>query len=160
MSIGTKFNLGEFAHAVRAFVPLAPTLASLETVSALLALHPLDTNLPYSNSLLDFQSNLDFKLFVNSFRSIFWCMSHLLASGPSSMVFKHLQDSFNLKDSTSGFIQLHYLCSHVVANHILGSVVQVLGVNRFLVLAKPFNIIRSIIMGEVFYRLVNKALCL
>lgn len=56
VSIETKFNLGEFAHATRVFVPLAPILAFLKRVSVLLALHPLDIDLPYSNSLLNFQS--------------------------------------------------------------------------------------------------------
>jgi hypothetical protein len=34
-------------------------------------------------------------------------MSHLSAGGPFGMVFEHLQDSFDLEDSTNGFIQLH-----------------------------------------------------
>jgi hypothetical protein len=76
-------------------------------------------------------------------------MSHLSADGPSSMVFKHLQDSFNFEDSTSGFIQLHQLCSHVAIDHILGSMVQILGVSKLLALAKSFGGIRLIVMGEV-----------
>jgi hypothetical protein len=31
---------------------------------------------------------------------------HLLIDGPSSMVFEHLQDLFDIKDSTNGFPQL------------------------------------------------------
>ncbi len=73
------------------FVPLAPILAFLKRVSVLLALHPLDIDLPYSNSLLNFQSNSDLNFFVNFFKSIFWCMCHLLANGLSGMVFKHLR---------------------------------------------------------------------
>lgn len=96
--------VGEFTRAIRVLVLLAPTLAFVETVSELLALHPRDTNLPYSNSLLDFQFNLDLKLFVNFFRSIFLCMFHLLVSGLFGMGFTHLQNSFDLKDSTNGFI--------------------------------------------------------
>jgi hypothetical protein len=115
--------VGEFARATKALVPFAPTLASLESISALLTLHPLDTNLPYSNSLLNLKSNLELKLFMNFFKLIFLRMSHLLASGHFGMVFEHLQDSFDPKDSTSGFIQLHQLHSHVATRHILGSTV-------------------------------------
>jgi hypothetical protein len=49
--------IGEFAHVSKAFVPLAPTLTSLKIVNVLLALHLLNTNFPYSDSLLDFQPN-------------------------------------------------------------------------------------------------------
>jgi hypothetical protein len=48
-------------------------------------------------------------------------MFHLSVSGVFGMVFEHLQDSFDLEDLVSGFIQLHQLCSHVAAIHILGS---------------------------------------
>jgi hypothetical protein len=81
--------VGEFAHVSRAFVFLAQTLASLETINVLLALHLLNTNFPYSDSLLDFQPNSNLELFVDIFRSTFLCISHLLIGGPLSMVFKH-----------------------------------------------------------------------
>jgi len=76
---------------------LAATLASIEMVSELLALHPLDTNLPYSNTLLDFQFISDLKLIVKFVRSIFLCM-FLLVSVLFGMGCKHLQDSFDLKN--------------------------------------------------------------
>jgi fucose permease len=50
-------------------------------------------------------------------------MFHLLIGGPFDMVFEHLQNSFNLKDLGSGFIQLHQLCSHVVVGCIFGFMV-------------------------------------
>jgi hypothetical protein len=58
-------------------------------------------------------------------------MFHLSISGPFGMVFEHLQDSFNPKDLTSGFIQLHQLCSHVVTSRIFGSMVHALGLVGF-----------------------------
>jgi hypothetical protein len=80
----------EFTHASKALAPLAPTLASLEMVSALLALHPSDIDSIYLDFLLDFKPDLDLELFVDFFRLIFLCMFCLLASGPFGMVFKHL----------------------------------------------------------------------
>jgi hypothetical protein len=44
---------------------------------------------------------------MDSFRSIFLPMFHLLVGGPSSMVFEYLQDYFDPKDLANGFIQLH-----------------------------------------------------
>ncbi len=80
----------EFTHPAKALAPLAPTLASLEIVSALLALHPSDIDSICSDSLLDFKPDLDLELFVDFFRLIFLCMFCLLASGPFGVVFKHL----------------------------------------------------------------------
>jgi hypothetical protein len=87
-------------------------------------------------------------------------MFHLSVSGPSGMVFEHLQNPFNLEDSTNGFVELQQLCSHVVISRFPRSMVQVLGANKFLVLVKPFSGIHLIIMGEALYHLMNKALYL
>jgi hypothetical protein len=105
--LGWNLALGrtrKFARATMAFVPFTATMTSSKTVSALLALHSLDTNSPYSDSLLDFQLYSNLELFMDSFRLTFLCMFHLLVGGPSSIVFKHLQDFFNPKDLASGFI--------------------------------------------------------
>jgi len=77
-------------------------------------------------------------------------MFHLSFGGSSNIVFEHFRNSFDLEDSTNGFIQLHQLCSHVAMNCILGSMVQVIGVNWFLAVAKPFKGIRSIAVGKCF----------
>ncbi len=81
-----------------ALAPFAPTLASLEMIIELLVLHPLNTDLPCSNSLLNFQSNLNLEFFVDFFTLAFLRMSNFLASGISSMVFEHLQDFFDFKN--------------------------------------------------------------
>jgi hypothetical protein len=91
----------------RALVPLVIALVSLKTVNGLLTLHPLNTNYPGSDFFLDFQLDSNLKLFIDSFKSAFLCMSHLLVSGPFGMVFEHFQNIFDLKDSVSGFIQFH-----------------------------------------------------
>jgi hypothetical protein len=67
------------------------------------------------------------------------------------MVFEHLRNSFNLQDSTNGFIELQQLCSHVVISRFPRFMAQVLGANKFLELVKPLSGIRSIIMGEALY---------
>ncbi len=66
------------------------------------------------------------------------------------MVFEHFRDYFDLEDSMNGFIQLHQLCSHVVANCILGSMAWVIGASWLLALAKPSSGIRSIAVGKYF----------
>jgi hypothetical protein len=63
-------------------------LKSLETIFILQALHPLDLNSPCSNSLINFQHDLNVQLSMNSFRSAFLCMSHLSTCGSLSMVFE------------------------------------------------------------------------
>jgi hypothetical protein len=59
------------------------------------------------DSLLDFEFDSDFELFMDSFRSTFLHMFHLLVGCLFGMVFEHFQDSFDLKDLVSSFIQLH-----------------------------------------------------
>jgi hypothetical protein len=44
---------------------------------------------------------------MDSFKLAFMRMSHLLINDLSSMVFEHLWNFFNLKDSTNIFIQFH-----------------------------------------------------
>jgi hypothetical protein len=53
-------------------------------------------------------------------------MFHISTSGPFDMVFENLQNSFDLEDLASVFIQLHQLHSHVVVGCIPTFVPQVL----------------------------------
>ncbi len=78
-------------------------------------------------------------------------MSHLSTCDSLNMVFEHLNFFFNPKDSISGFIRLHQLSSHVTMGHIPQFVAYILGVARFLVLAKPSRNIYLIIVSEAFY---------
>ncbi len=50
----TLGHVKEFAHAARAFAPLAPPLASLEMVNTLLTLHPPNIDYMCLDSLFDF----------------------------------------------------------------------------------------------------------
>ncbi len=52
------------------------------------------------------------------------------------------------------------MCSHVVIGNILGPIAQVFGVARLLALAKPSGSIQLIIVGEILYWLVSRALSL
>jgi hypothetical protein len=67
------------------------------------------------------------------------------------MVFEHLRDAFNLKDSVNSFIQLHQLISHVAMGNFLVSNACILGAIRLLALANPLCGIGSIVVGKVFY---------
>ncbi len=97
---------------------------------------------------------------MDSFRSTFLRIFHLSISGPFGILFEHLQNTFDPKDSMTSFIQFHQLCSHAAVNHIFGFVVRILRVNQLLTLAKPSNGIHIIVVGEALYRLMNMVLCL
>jgi hypothetical protein len=76
------------------------------------------------------------------------------------MVFEHLWNVSDLKESANNFIQFHQLNSHVAMDCFLRSIVHILGVIKLLILAKPSNDIKLIAMGKVLYQLVSRALCL
>jgi hypothetical protein len=63
------------------------------------------------------------------------------------MVFEHLQDLFDLKDLANKIFQLFLVCFYVVARRIRGSIVMAFGVAKLL------------IIGKIFYQLVNRTLC-
>jgi hypothetical protein len=90
--------VGEYLHASKVLAPLASTLTSSKTINAFQTLHPLNLSYPYQDSLLDFQLNSNLEFSLDFFKLTFIQSPHLLVSGPSSMVFKHLQDLFNAKD--------------------------------------------------------------
>lgn len=112
------------------------------------------------NSLMEFQQkvNLDFSL--NIFRLAFIHLTCFLIGGPSCMVFEHLRDSFDPKDSIGDFSQLFMVCSYVTTRHIVRNIVKALGATRLLALTKLSNGIHLIEVGEVFYWLVSMTLCL
>lgn len=74
MSIGTKFSHGVrcgICTCFKGFCSSFPTLASLEIVNALLVLHLLNIDFPYSDSLLNFQPDSQLELFVDFLGQIF-----------------------------------------------------------------------------------------
>ncbi len=111
-------HVEKFVHVVRAFAFLALVPSSLEMIFVLQTLHYLNLDSPYSNSLVDFQLNINMELSLDFFNLVFLHMSYLLISGSSGMPFEHFWDFSNLDDLASGFIQLHKQSSHVVVGHI------------------------------------------
>jgi hypothetical protein len=66
------------------------------------------------------------------------------------MVFKHLQDLFDLKDLVNGFMQFFQVYSHVITSRISRSIVWAFGLAMFLVLAKPSRNIQTIMRGNSY----------
>jgi hypothetical protein len=84
------------------------------------------------------------------FKSTFINSIYLSTEGPSCMVFEHLRDLFDPKDSTNDFSRSFPMCSSVVIGHIPMNITKALGATRLLVLAKPSTSIQPIAVGEVF----------
>lgn len=101
---------------------------------------------------------LDFSL--DMFKSTIIHLIHLAGERPSNMVFKHLRDLFNLEDSTNNISHLFMVCCYATIGQISGNIAKAFGATRLLALAKPSNGIQLITIGKVFYRLVNRTLCL
>jgi hypothetical protein len=76
------------------------------------------------------------------------------------VIFKHLRNIFDSEVLNKGFPHLFLVNSHVVLSHILVFIAQVFYVAKHLALAKSLESIWLILVGEVLYQLVNKALCL
>lgn len=144
-------HVEKYAHVVKALAPLASISTPSKIVSIFQTLHPSISLSPRPHSLMDFQQNGNLELSLDSFRSAFLHMSHFSSMGPFGMVFEHLCDAFDLKNSTSGFIQLHQLSSHVGMGHFLGPITCVLGVVKFLALVKPLGSMRPIAMSKILY---------
>jgi hypothetical protein len=107
----------EYSRTTCALAPLPPTSTSSNTTSVFTALHPkLDGY--FLLFLKDYELNQNLELSYDYFKMAFQRMPHQSISGPSRMVFEHLQDCFHLEDSTSGFFQLFQLCSHITKDHI------------------------------------------
>jgi hypothetical protein len=86
-------------------------------------------------------------------------MSHLSASGIFGMVFEHLRDCFHPEDSTSGFLQLFKLCSHIVKSQIPLQIASVLCTAHLLTMTKPSGKVCPIIVGQAMYQLISRTLC-
>jgi hypothetical protein len=87
-------------------------------------------------------------------------MPHLSTNAPSMMVFEHLQGCFHPKNSTSGFLYLFQICSHIFIGLIPLQIARVLGVAHFLAITKPSNRVHPIVAGEAMYRFTNYTLYL
>lgn len=107
---------------------------------------------------MDFKLDGDLELSLDFFRSTFMRMSHLFRGGPFGMVFEHLWDILASKIlPVASFSFNKFPCDH--GSHSRRPITCVLGVIKLLALSKLLNGIKLIAMGEVFYRLVKRALC-
>jgi uncharacterized protein (DUF486 family) len=73
------------------------------------------------------------------FKLTFIYVAHLLVGGPSNMVFKHLWDVFDLKDSTNDFSLIIFSLFLCCYRAYPWKYSKALGAVRLLVLAKPFG---------------------
>lgn len=120
----------------------------------------MDSSLSCSDSLMEFYLEVDLDFSLNMFRSAFIHSTHLSTKGPLGMIFQHFWNIFDPNDSTSSFSQLFLVCFYVVIRHIHENITKTLGATRMLTLAKPSISIWLIVVGEVFYWLMSRTLCL
>jgi hypothetical protein len=87
-------RIGEFACVTKAFVPFNPTLTTLEVISMLLALHPLNKNSPtwIPSWIFSLIQTLNFLWILLGW---FFANVSFIRGGLFGMVFEHLQDSFD-----------------------------------------------------------------
>jgi len=83
---------------------------------------------------------------------------HLFSNGLSKMVYEHLLGRFILEDPSSRFSKLFQTSIVVAHGDIPRSVALMLGASRLLAMAKDFKGLRLIVVGEVFFRLINRSI--
>jgi hypothetical protein len=79
---------------------------------------------------MNFQPNVDLNFSLNFFKSRFIHMLHLSPIGPSSMLFKHLQNSFNPKDLINEFSELFLVCIYINVSHVLRNIAWTFEVHK------------------------------
>ena len=75
-------------------------------------------------------------------------------------VFEHFRDVLDPANPASGFDLLFHLVSRVAQGDIPTYVARMLGTSQLLALQKPLGGVRPLAVGEGFYRLVSRAICL
>ena len=150
---------GELSRAARALVPMPLAPGDDATVAALRELHPAAPGLlpPFVQAFQPSDSLvLDRECFVRALRT---SPSHSSA-GVYGGVFEHYRDVLDPADPASGFDLFFHLASRVARGDIPHSVAQMLGTSRLVALQKPSGGVRPLAIGEGFYRLVSRAICL
>jgi L-cystine uptake protein TcyP (sodium:dicarboxylate symporter family) len=66
-------------------------------------------------------------------------------------MFEQLQDYFSLEDSTSNFLQIFQLCSHIAQSHIHIHIVYILRMAQLLAMVKPSNMVHPIAIKNVVW---------
>ena len=150
---------GELSRAARALVPMPLAPGDHATVAALRGLHPAAPG-PLPSFVEAFQPSatlvLDRECFVRALRT---SPSHS-SVGVYGGVFEHYRDVLDPADPASGFDLLFELASRVARGDIPHSVAQMLGTSRLVALQKPLGGVRPLAVGEAFYRLVSRAICM
>ena len=82
------------------------------------------------------------------------------SAGVFGGVFEHYRDALDPADPASGFDLLFQVAARVVRGDILASVARMLGASRLIALWKARGGVRPLAVGEGFYRLFSKAICL
>jgi hypothetical protein len=85
--------------------------------------------------------------------------AHLSSGGLSKMVYEHLSGCFIPKDPSLTFSKLFQVVN-IAHGDIPKLVALVLGVNRFLAMAKDTSGLCPIVMGEMFLRFINRSIIL
>ena len=150
---------GELSRAARALVPMPLAPGDQATVAALRELHPGAPG-PLPPFVDEFQPAVPFVLDRECFvRSLRTSPSHSSA-GVFGAVFEHYRDVLDPADPASGFDLLFRVASCVARGDIPAHVARMLGTSRLVALQKPLGGVRPLAIGEGFYRLVSRAICL
>ena len=150
---------GELSRAARALVPSPLAPGNHATVAALRELHPASPG-PLPSFVEEFQPKDPFVLDRDCFvRAVRASPSHSSA-GVFGGVFEHYRDVLDPADPASGFDLFFHLASRVALGDIPASVARMLGTSRLVALQKPSGGVRPLAVGEGFYRLVSRAICL
>ena len=129
------------------------------TVTALRELHPGAPG-PLPSFVDEFQPEKPFVLDIEcSVRALRTSTSHSSA-GVFGGVFEHYRDVLDPVDPASGFDLFFRVASCVAHWDIPAPVARMLGTSRLVALQKPLGGIRPLAIGEGFYRLVSRAICL
>ena len=150
---------GELSRSARALVTQPLARGTEETVAQLRDLHPISpAALP--DFVGDFRPPDDFILERDSFAVALRGAPSHSAAGLSGMVFEHFRDVLDPDDPASGFDLLFHVAAHVARGRIPASICHLLGASRLVALDKGGGAVRPLAVGEGFYRLISRAICL
>ena len=148
----------ELSRAARALHPSEPAPANLDTVQALLSLHPPATDdLP--PWLQDFQPTTPFVLSEEVLKRSLHNAPRLSAGGPSGWTYEFLRDLCPCDDEAGLFPLLFTVCSRIAQGQAPPFAYRTLTMARLLAIQKPDSSgIRPVAIGETLARLVGRAM--
>ena len=145
---------GELSRAVRALAvsPSAPPTEA--TLSTLISLHP-SLPRPLPEWVAEFTPTTSFSLTEEALHGALATAPREAASGPSGWLFEHVRDIFLAGGAL--FQSFFSICSTIAAGSISPTVAALLGTSRLEAFTKDPAGVRPIAIGEVFYRLIGRA---